>query len=596
VQTDCDVAILGLGPVGLMCGNLLGQAGLRVVGIEMSELDPARFRPRAITMDDESLRLLQAIGLSDEVAKTVRWKPGDKRGRAILLSQFVSSAYLSGGDCEKLYGPGPDGGRLGPQGSWPEVKDSDMLPAGNHGWRGGATFYQPALEGPLLQGLSRFPNVENRLCTVVDSVKKNADGVKIITRPSKHSWHCTVGGEWVMEEDPELDGSSSVSDGDVINAKFVVACDGARSRTRAMLNPDHRWGWQTLGFEEDWCVLDVVMDETVAARLPRYTQQVCDLSRPCTFVPGSWVSDHPTRGRHMRWEFRVLPTDDPVAFATADNMKRLVQEWGIEPDEYEMLRFATYRFRSNIAPNWSDDRVFLCGDSAYTTPPFLGQGLNQGFKDAGNLCWKLAMVTGSTASPDLLTTYQDERYNTTLGAIERAVQMGRMITAFAEGERDGRRSAVMKHYQDEGHFANEACKGQTQLDPVVPDSRVQASSLEDGFTGRFLWQPSEEVSTEDGQKGYLDDLIGGHKFAVITRGKAPLAELSAESQEYLHGLGAAVVPLTLKGTDSESAFGGVFCSNEVDCVMVRPDRIIFGICSAANADKLIARLRECLNH
>merc|ERR1712060_708504 len=142
----------------------------------------------------------------------------------------------------------------------------------------------------------------------------------------------------------------------------------------------------------------------------------------------------------------------------------------------------------------------------------------------------------------------------------------------------------MQHYMEEGHFAAEACKGETQLDPVVPDSRVQASSLEDGFTGRYLCQPSEKVSTEDGLHGFLDDLIGGAKFAVITRGKAPLFAFSAESQTLLHRLGAAFVPLKLNDNASASALGGVFSSGEVDCILVRPDRIIFGVSSARNVD------------
>lgn len=296
----------------------------------------------------------------------------------------------------------------------------------------------------------------------------------------------------------------------------------------------------------------------------------------------------------MRWEFRVLPTDDAADFASIDNMARLVHQWGIEPGEYDIVRLATYRFRSNIAPKWNDDRVFLCGDACHTTPPFLGQGLNQGFKDAANLCWKLALASGENASAELLNTYQEERYNLVLGAIERAVQMGRMITTFAEGERDGKRAEVIKYYTDEGLFAASACKGDAHVDPVVPHSRMQASSLDDGFTGRYLWQPPHKVSTEDGLTGFLDDLIGGAKFAVITRGRTPWNALSAGSKDYLGRLGAAFVPLGLQETDMKTAFGGVFSSREVDFILVRPDRIIFGVCAASEADLLVATLRDCL--
>ena len=73
------------------------------------------------------------------------------------------------------------------------------------------------------------------------------------------------------------------------------------------------------------------------------------------------------------------------------------------------MRVAEYTFRAQLADRWRDRRVFLLGDAAHLTPPFIGQGLCAGIRDAANLAWKLAGVLAGELPATVLDTYQAER-------------------------------------------------------------------------------------------------------------------------------------------------------------------------------------------
>src|SRR3546814_5428973 len=93
----------------------------------------------------------------------------------------------------------------------------------------------------------------------------------------------------------------------------------------------------------------------------------------------------------------VLPGEDPAEIAREENVWRLLSTQ-LRPDQGRIWRAATYRFHALVADRWRQGDVFLLGDAAHQTPPFMGQGLNQGLRDAGNLCWKIAEVFHGRAS------------------------------------------------------------------------------------------------------------------------------------------------------------------------------------------------------
>lgn len=203
-------------------------------------------------------------------------------------------------------------------------------------------------------------------------------------------------------------------------AAFVVACDGGGSQLREQLGI----GLRDLGYDEPWLVVDVMLRHEPSPPLPTIIQQVCDSSRLATFVP--------SHGAHRRWEFQLAAGEQPDPWA-------LLAPWGVTPNDGEMLRAVPYRFHALVADRWRggpDGRVLLAGDAAHMMPPFMGQGMCSGVRDAANLSWKLAAVLHQQSSADLLDTYERERAQHTETVIEMSVQAGRTIARLAADPND----------------------------------------------------------------------------------------------------------------------------------------------------------------
>ena len=99
-----------------------------------------------------------------------------------------------------------------------------------------------------------------------------------------------------------------------------------------------------------------------------------------------------------------------------------------------------YSHHVRVADRWRVGRVFLAGDAAHAMPPWIGQGMSAGVRDAANLCWKLAAVLDGQAPESLLDTYQAERKPHVTEVTRRAVLVGRIIT-----ERNRVIAAVRNH-------------------------------------------------------------------------------------------------------------------------------------------------------
>lgn len=91
-----------------------------------------------------------------------------------------------------------------------------------------------------------------------------------------------------------------------------------------------------------------------------------------------------------RWEFRLLPDETADDFSTVATLYPLIRPWvdGVAPERLQLVRVAEYTFRAQIADRWRRDNIFLLGDAARLTPPFIGQGLCAGIRDAMNLGYR----------------------------------------------------------------------------------------------------------------------------------------------------------------------------------------------------------------
>lgn len=268
----------------------------------------------------------------------------------------------------------------------------DREGAGPHGFARSNGFDQPELERAMRRALSAQPLVCLRSGFEVQAVEPRPKGA-----PMR-----------VTARDLETGALETVE------ASAVLGCDGARGRMRDFVGAR----LEDLGFHARWMVVDV----EAAEELPLYpgVLQICAPDRPTTYV-------HVGRGRH-RWEFTLSGDDTPDDMQEEGRVRSLLEPFlGNLAARVTIRRRAVYAFHSLVADEWRRGRLFLLGDAAHQTPPFIGQGMCAGIRDADNLAWKLAWVLSGRARESLLDTYQSERWAHVRSVIGRAVLLGRTM-------------------------------------------------------------------------------------------------------------------------------------------------------------------------
>jgi 3-(3-hydroxy-phenyl)propionate hydroxylase len=256
-------------------------------------------------------------------------------------------------------------------------------------------FHQPDLEELLLARVGRHPLISLRRGAEVTGL----DGALDTLTADPVRVHARVAGQ------PHT-----------FTGAFVLGCDGANSTIRQLAGIT----MEDLGFTERWLVVDI----KVGTSLDTWdgVEQICDPARPATFM-------HVTDDRY-RWEFQLADGEDEADLITPAALGALLRPWTgrDDLDGLEIIRSASYTFRARLASRFRAGRVFLLGDAAHLTPPFIGQGLAAGLRDADNLAWKLAHVLTGRAGPDLLASYETERRPHARALIRKAVRVGWAMT------------------------------------------------------------------------------------------------------------------------------------------------------------------------
>ena len=207
---------------------------------------------------------------------------------------------------------------------------------------------------------------------------------------------------------------TTLNSGETIESRWFVGCDGASSWTRKFIGLQ----LEDLRFDQEWLVVDAELHDGAVVDLPVGVRQFCHTDRPFTFVQGV--------RRYRRWEFQVQDGEDSAVLNTEQGLWQLLDGM-ISPATARIVRSAVYRFHAVVAPVMQHGNVFLAGDSAHQTPPFAGQGLNSGMRDAINLAWKFSFITRGVSTEKILDTYSPERVPHVRSTIAHAVDMGRLI-------------------------------------------------------------------------------------------------------------------------------------------------------------------------
>lgn len=527
-EVPFDVAVVGYGPVGQALSAMLGAQGHRVAAVERwPQLFPL---PRAGHVDHEIMRLLQSLGVADQVAEdSYEWQG----------LEFVAA----------------DG----------EVLRS--LPWGYEGvsaWHSDYSLFQPYLESLLHGQAARQPSVVPFRGWQVEGLEQGPDAVRLTLREAASA----EGGVWVAGDTAHT-----------ITARYVVGCDGANSIVRQTAGLP----MTDLGFEADWLVVFVQPDDPAAVVGMPDVAQILDPARPTTAFRSSGK-------RFCRWEFMLMPEETPADMSRPEVAWKLVERWGVTPQNATLVRNTVFRFRSVIADQWRADRAFIAGDAAHLMPPFLGQGLCSGLRDAKNLAWKLDLVLRGTSPGALLDTYEQERKAHSAAVVRASLAVGELIMVtdpVAAAERDDRLRA-----------------GDTepagQLPPLTDGVLLRAA---DGAIAAHAGELSVQPRVRLGDRsGRADDLVG-NRWAVLTTGWDAGPALSPPGRAVLDALDAAVLRIE---DDEQCAsvavdLGGTFTSWARDkagptaAVIVRPDFYTFAVvANAAELDEALHQLGERL--
>jgi 3-(3-hydroxy-phenyl)propionate hydroxylase len=329
---------------------------------------------------------------------------------------------------------------------------------------------------------------------------------------------------------------------------------------------------QDLGFAADWLVVDIRSKREATIPLDDDLMlQLCDPARPTTVVSGG-------PGRR-RWEFMALVGETLDQLNHADRAWELLLPWGVTPDNAVLERHAVYTFRGALADRWRNGRLLIAGDAAHLTPPFAGQGLCAGFRDAAALAWRLDLTLRGIAGPALLDSYESERKDHARAWIFNAIELGKVICVL---------DPAAAAQRDAGMKAARAAGAAPPSSAILP--RLGPGLHLDDRHGGTLAVGGKVAYA--GKLGHLDDVIGTG-FVLLSRGADPMASLSPQAAALFHDLGGIAVSIGTAGgaDDVAAAYGCWFDDLDADTVLVRPDFYVFGTATGADAaDNLVQAL------
>ena len=259
---------------------------------------------------------------------------------------------------------------------------------GLSGWNRSSFIHQPSLEAAVHAKVADLDTVTIVRGWQAVSHRRHSDGVVV--------------------ELQDADGASTF-----VQGRYVVGADGANSVVRSWIGSE----MTDLGYFHDWLVVDLLPHESTTLTSPAWQQ--CDPARPTTLVPGG-------PGRR-RFEFMRLPNETREELSEEATAWRLLEQWDITPENDTLERHTVYTFQARWCDQWRRGRLLLAGDSAHQMPPFAGQGMCAGLRDAANLEWKLHLVLKGRAGDEVLDSYGPERSVHVRDFIEMSMSLGEVV-------------------------------------------------------------------------------------------------------------------------------------------------------------------------
>ncbi|BAM88571.1 FAD-binding monooxygenase [Bradyrhizobium oligotrophicum S58] len=462
--------------------------------------------------------------------------------RAIALDHEIMRLFDNLGIAEQVsrhVAPFPPSEHFGAQGQL--IRRIDMVGEPYPlGYTPSMVFTQPPVEQVMRDRVDSFPSVTVELGTTLVGIRQDAKVATVILQAADGATH-------------------------EVTANYVIACDGASSTVRQKLGIS----FDDLDFDEPWLVVDLLINDAGVGKLPATAAQFCNPARPTTYIIGP--------GNHRRFEIMLRPGEDRHAMEQPEQVWQLLSPW-LTPDDGKLWRAASYRFHALVASRWRQGRVLLAGDAAHQQPPFVGQGMCQGLRDAANLCWKLGRVLRGQSSAALLDSYEIERSTHVRELTARIKAIGRVICEQdpeAAAARDARILA-------EGGGAPRTI---TRQEIVPPLTQGLLATRPNAANGTLFPQP---WILRDGDRVLLDSVAGtGWRLILDGRSTLNTSAIDAATRD----AGINTITIDGNGLQEESAVvARWFERHGCSAALVRPDHYVYGV--ARDAPELAALLRE----
>jgi 3-(3-hydroxy-phenyl)propionate hydroxylase len=443
------------------------------------------------------------------------------------------------------------------------IKRTDVIPPPYPlGWPTGIHFIQPEYEAMLRGAVARHDSIEVLLA------------------------HDLVGftdvGDRIALEIRDL----ASGENRAIETRYLLACDGANSSVRKRLGI----GYEDLAFDEWWVVVDAWQQRPTP--LPDMNTQYCWPSRPASAIVGP---------RNLRrWELKILPHEQPEEFHDQARVREVLADF-VDVDAFELWRSAVYRFHALVASRWCSNRIYLLGDCAHQMPPFLGQGMCAGIRDAGNLIWKILLVEQAGVSPDLLRTYQEERKVHVQSVVAQAKELG-LVIGELDLEAAKARDSRLRAQRAGGEILRH------RLIPPLTQGLIDRDERGQPMAEAGTVFPQPRVAMDDGAGALMDDVLPP-VFLIVSATPDAQSELGERELGALRRLGARRVVLrspadaTSKPTAADittlTASGDLFADWLAEtgalAAVVRPDRYVYGVArTPAALGRLVGDLSRAL--
>lgn len=516
-----DLIIIGRGPVGLTAAAVAAQLGMRTAIIERHR-DMYKL-PRAGHLDHEIVRLLQSVDAAEKM----------------LADSYPTVEYVWVNAARE------------------KLMEFDWGAKGISGYNSDYMQFQPVFETALGARIAASEDVDEYVGWEAQDFAEVGDAVELrIARTT------------VVPGQPRPVATDETT---TLRGRYLVAADGANSAMRNRLGIER----DDFGFNEKWLVVDARKKRDLTFDFD--CGQICDPRRPVTILP--------LGRRHRRWEWALLPGETPADLEQPEKAWEFLAEQGIGRDDVEIIRQLVYTFEARHAKSWRRGRIFLMGDAVHTMPPFMGQGMCSGMRDAKNLVWKLDLVRRGIADASLLDTYELERSPHTRDWTLISLEAGKVPCTLDHEE---------ARQRDE-RFRN----GWMPPMPDFPQLRDGVLAPEgfagvDGLAGTLGLQGRVD---RGGRTELFDAFFPSTGFTVVSTVGDPARVLSDRHRAALARIGCHLVHVGEGGqvADVDGSYAAHFAEHGVEVVVNRPDFYVFGAATRladlpALVDLLLARI------